>query len=120
MSAAVTTPGALLAQVHRHRLVVLGGDDELLEVQDDVGDVLGDPGHGGELVEHSLDPDAGHGCAGDRRQQGPPDRVADGVAETRLQGLDDEPGPEIVDLIFGQARALGDEHGWFLSALPAI
>ena len=32
--------GALLAQVHDDRLVVLGGDDELLDVQDEVGDVF--------------------------------------------------------------------------------
>ena len=36
--------GSLLAQVHHDRLVVLGGDDELLEVQDQLGDVLLDPG----------------------------------------------------------------------------
>jgi hypothetical protein len=47
----------LLAQVHHHWLVVLGGDDQLLEVEDDVGDILLDPGHRGELVQHSLDAD---------------------------------------------------------------
>jgi hypothetical protein len=64
--------GPLLAQVHDDRLVLLGGDDEFLEVQDDVGDILLDPGHGRELVEHALDPDAGHCRARDGRQQGPP------------------------------------------------
>jgi hypothetical protein len=62
--------GTLLAQVHVHGLVVLGGDDELLEVQDDVRHVLGDAGDGRELVQHSLDPDAGDGGTGDRRQEG--------------------------------------------------
>src|SRR6185312_11563787 len=103
---------ALLAQVHHDRLVLLGGNHQFLEVQDDVGDVFLHPGHGGELVQHALDPDAGHGGAGDGRQQGAAYRVPDRVAETRLQRLDDEPRPEVVDLLFSQSRTLGDEH-WY-------
>jgi hypothetical protein len=34
-------------------------DDEVLEVEDDVGDVLLDAGHGRELVRDALDADAG-------------------------------------------------------------
>ena len=59
MSAAVTSPAPGLAQVHRDRLVVLGGDDEALEVEDDLGDVLLDALDGRELVEHVVDLDAG-------------------------------------------------------------
>src|SRR5690242_17170158 len=103
---------SLLAQVHDDRLVLLGGDDEFLEVQDDVGDVLGHPGHGGELVQDALDPDAGHRCARNRRQQRPPQRVANGVPEPRLQRLDDEPGPELVHSLFGEGGTLGDEHDY--------
>ena len=40
MSAAVDLGRPLLAQVHRDGLVVLGRDDEFLEVQDDLGDVF--------------------------------------------------------------------------------
>jgi hypothetical protein len=50
MSAAVTAPGTLLAQVHDDRLVVLGGDDQALDVEDDLGDVFLDPG----IVENSC------------------------------------------------------------------
>ena len=112
--------GTLLAQVHRNRLVVLGRDDELLQVQDDVGDVLDDPGDGRELVQHTLDPDAGDSGTGDRGEQGTADRVADRVAEPRLERLDGEPGPELVDRVLGEAWALGDEHWWFPSAMPVI
>jgi hypothetical protein len=56
--------GALLAQVHHDGLVVLAGDDQALDVQDDLGDVLLDPGDRGELVEHAVDADAGHGRTG--------------------------------------------------------
>src|SRR5699024_3641591 len=51
--------GTRLAQVHHDRLVVLAGDDEGLDVEDDLGDVLLDPGDRGELVEHAVDPDRG-------------------------------------------------------------
>ena len=49
---------ALLAQVHHDRLVVLRGDDQLLDVEDQVGDVLLDARHGGELVQDTVDADA--------------------------------------------------------------
>src|SRR5690606_7757379 len=102
--------GTLLAQVHQNRLVVLGGDDEALEVQDDLGDVLLDAGHGGELVLDALDADAGDGRTGDGGEQGPPERVADGVAEARLQRLDDELGPELRQALLGEGRTLSDQH----------
>src|SRR6185369_1457042 len=68
----------LLAQVHGDRLVLLRGHDQPLEVQDDVGDVFLDSGHGGELVQHTVDANAGDGCAGNRRQQRAPQRIAKG------------------------------------------
>ena len=43
------------------------------------------------LVQHALDPDAGDGSPGDRGEQRTAERVADGVAEARLQRLDREP-----------------------------
>src|SRR6185437_5293531 len=91
----------LLAQVHVHRLVVLRGNDEFLEVQDDVGDIFLDARHGRELVQHALDPDAGDRCARNRREQGAADRVPDRVAEARLKRLDGEPRAELADLLFG-------------------
>ena len=62
-------------------------EHEALEVEDDLGDVLDDARHGGELVLDALDLDAGHGGAGDDDRQGAARRVAEGVAETGLQGL---------------------------------
>ena len=102
--------GALLAQVHDDRLVVLAGDDELLDVQDDLGDVFLDAGHCRELVQHAFDADAGDGCAGDRRQQGAAKRVAERVAEAWLEGLDDEARANVVDAVFTDGGALCDEH----------
>src|SRR6201996_1075355 len=103
----------LLAQVHDHGLVVLGGDHETLEVQDDVGDILLDARHGGELVQHALDPDAGDRRARNGRQQRAPERVADRVTEARLQRLDDEPRPGVAYLLFRQGGTLSDKHVTF-------
>lgn len=83
--------GTLLAQVHHDRLVVLRGDDQLLDVEDEVGDVLLDARHGGELVQDTVDPDAGDSSAGDRGEERTAERVTEGVAEARLQRLDHEP-----------------------------
>jgi hypothetical protein len=99
---------ALLAQVHHHGLVVLGGDDQLLEVQDDVGDVFPDPGDRGELVQHALDPNRRDRRAGDGGQQGPPNRVADRVAEAWLQRFDRELRPVVADLFFAERWTLCD------------
>ena len=54
MSAAVTSPAPRLAQVHDHRLVLLRGQHQALEVQDDLGDILDHALQGGELVLVSL------------------------------------------------------------------
>src|SRR5690606_6684808 len=96
--------------------VVLGGDDDVLDVEDDLGDILLDPGDRGELVEHAVDPDARDRGTGDRGEQGPTQGVAEGVAEARLQRLEDEPRTRGRDDLFGQDGALCDEHDVFLSA----
>ena len=106
--------GALLAQVHGDRLVVLGGDDEVLEVQDHLGDVLLDALDGRELVEDAVDLDARDRGTGDRREEGTAERVAERVAEAGLERLDDEPRAEVVDDLFRQGGALCDEH-WCVS-----
>nr|BFE76630.1 hypothetical protein GCM10020092_099310 [Actinoplanes digitatis] len=106
---------ALLAQVHADGLVVLGADGQLLDVHDELDHVLLDTGDGGELVQHAVDLDAGDRRARDGRQQGPPQRVAEGVAEARLQGLDGEPGAGLAERLFREARALADEHAILLS-----
>src|SRR6185312_559433 len=104
---------ALLAQVHGDRLVLLGGHHQALQVQDDVGDVFLDARHGGELVQHAVDADAGDGRARNRGQQRAPQRIAQGVAESRLQRLDDELGPVVGEGLFGQCGSLRDQHFFF-------
>ena len=104
--------GTRLAQVHGDRLVVLGGDDETLEVEDDLGDVLLDPLDGRELVEDVVDLDARDRGTRDRAEERTAERVAQRVAEAGLQGLDHEPRAELVDGLFRQGGALCDEH-WF-------
>jgi hypothetical protein len=107
--------GAGLAQVRGDRLVALRGDDELLDVEDDLGDILLHARDGAELVQHAVDADAGDRRAGDRGQQAATQRVADRVAEAGLQRLDDEAAAELADLLLGQSGTLCDEHYVFLS-----
>ncbi|MPM24657.1 hypothetical protein SDC9_71140 [bioreactor metagenome] len=103
--------GTGLAQVHDHRLVLLRGEHEALQIEDDLGDVLDDTREGGELVQVAVDLDAGQGSTGDRGQQRTTQRVAEGVTEAGLEGLDDEPRTVLVEDLFAQGRALGDQHG---------
>src|ERR1700743_2264125 len=97
-------------------VVALRGDHQLLEVEDDVGDVLLDPRHGRELVQHALDADRGNRGPRDGGQQRAPQRVADGVAEARLERLDRELRPVVADLLFPQGWTLCNEHWTFLFA----
>src|SRR5512133_789430 len=64
---------------------------QLLDVEDDVGDVLLHALDGRELVQDAVDLDGRDRGARDGRQQGAAQRVAKGVAEAGLQRLDDEP-----------------------------
>ena len=74
-------------------------DDEILEVEDDVGDVLFDAGHAGELVRDALDADAGDRGAAQRGQQHAAEAVAEGVAEALVERLDGEGAATVVDLL---------------------
>jgi hypothetical protein len=65
-------------------------DAHLLQVEDDIGDVLGHARQGGELVQHAVDTDGDDGCALERRQQHAPERVADGRAVSALERLAEE------------------------------
>ena len=93
-------------------------EHDVLQVQDDVGDVLGDACDGVELVEGVIEADLGDGGAGDRRKQGAAEGVAECVAEAGLERADGEPlavGLFLVDGLDG--GALNDEHrvrtsGW--------
>jgi hypothetical protein len=70
---------------------VLGADDQTLDVQDQVGDVLLDPG---TVVNSCRTPSMRMlvtEAPGDRGEQRAAQGVAEGVAEAGLQRLDDEP-----------------------------
>ena len=72
-------------EAQRDGLVAVDTHDEVLEVQDDVGDVLGDTRDGVELVQGVVEADLGDGRAGDRRQQRAAQGVAERVAEAGLE-----------------------------------
>ena len=94
------------------RLVGVDHEHEVLEVQDDVGDVLGDTRDGVELVEGVVEAHLGDRRAGDRRQQGAAQRVAEGVAEAGLERADGEQLPVALLLAEGfDGGALNDQHG---------
>ena len=99
-------------EAQRHRLVGLAREHEVLEVEDDVGDVLGDAGDGVELVERVVEADLGDGRAGDRREQRAAQRVAERVAEAGLERADGEPLTVALLLADRLDRgALNDQHG---------
>src|SRR5690606_14140106 len=100
----------LLAQVHADRLVVLGADAQLLDVQDELDHVLLDAGDRGELVQYAVNLDAGDRRTRNRAEQGTPQRVAERVTEARLERLNSEPGSSFADWLLGEGRPLGDEH----------
>ena len=99
--------GALLVEAH----LDLGGvpvqpADQVLQVEDDVHDVLADARKRGELVGDALDLHRGDCCALERREQHPPKRVAEGVAEAAVERLDHEDAVLLVDLLVGDLRRL--------------
>src|SRR5699024_2703902 len=89
---------------------VLGRNDDVLDVQNDLGDVFFHALDGGELVEHSVDADGGDGGTGDGGEQGPAQGVTQGVAEAGLEGFDDETGTVVLDYLFSQDGSLCDKH----------
>jgi len=82
--------GALGVDSQGDRIVGLARQDDVLEVEDDVGDVLGDTGDGVELVEGLVEPDHCDRRAGHGGEQGAAERVADRVAEAGLERPDGE------------------------------
>jgi hypothetical protein len=70
----------------------MGLELDLLQVQDDVGDIFDDAVHGGELVHGAVNLDGGDGGAFERAEQHAAERVADGVAVTGFKRFSDELG----------------------------
>src|SRR6185312_14941392 len=83
---------------------------DALEVEDDVGHVLGDALDGRELVGDALDAHARHGRAGQGAQQHSPQRVAEGVAESAVQRLDGERAAVLLHVFGGDSGNLEVEH----------
>ena len=67
-------------------------EEDLLEVEHDVGDILDHARERGELVHGALDLDAGDGGAFQRGEQHAAQRVAEGMAVAGLEGFGDELG----------------------------
>ena len=107
MSAAVTTPSPACGEAHLDlgRLAVQDAD-ELLQVEDDVGDVLADARQRRELVRDALDLHRGDGGALERREQHAAQRVAERVAEAAIERLDHEDAAVLLDLLVGDLRDL--------------
>ena len=80
--------------------------DELLQVEDDVGDVLADAGERRELVRDALELDRGDSGALERGEQHAAQRVAERVAEAAVERLDHEDATVLLDVLVGDLRDL--------------
>ena len=104
---------ALLVEADGHRLVAVDLEQEVLQVQDDVGDILLDARQGRELVEGLIEPHLSDGSTRDRRKKRPPQRVAERVAEAGVERSDRE--LLAVVLFFADCfdgGSLDDEHAY--------
>jgi hypothetical protein len=95
-------------------------DDEVLQVQDDVGDVLFDAGDGRELVRDALDADTRDRGAAQRGQQDATEAVAEGVAEASVERLDGERAATVVDFLGGDSGDLEISGHEFLTLLLLV
>src|SRR3954465_7227758 len=84
--------------------------DDALEVEDDVGHVLGHTLDRGELVRDALDADAGHGGAGQRAEAHAAQGGAEGVAEAAVERLDRERAAIVLHVFGGDSGDLEVEH----------
>jgi len=75
-----------------HRFPLLGNDQDLLKIEDDVRDILDHAVDALELVLHALDLDRADGGALDGAQEHAAEGIADGVTVAGLEGLGDELG----------------------------
>ncbi len=80
--------------------------DEVLEVEQDVGDVFAHARQRRELVGDALELHRRDGCALERREQHAAQRVAERVAEATVERLDREDAALLVDLFVDDARGL--------------
>ena len=103
--------GALGVETQRDGLVAVHLKDEVLQVEDDVGDVFSDALDRGELVQRVVEANLRDARARNRRQQRAAQRVAQGVAEAGLERADGEPLTVAYLLVDGfDGRSLDDQH----------
>jgi len=81
---------ALLGQGQDHLVAAMLANGHILEVEQDFDDVLLQALEGGVFVQHAVDFHFDDGTAGNRGEQHATQRVAQGMPETALQGLDDD------------------------------
>src|SRR5258708_28356548 len=79
-------------EVQLHRLALFRDNEDLFQIEDDVGHILDDAVDRLELVVHALDLDRADGAALDGAEEHAAEGVADGVAIAGLEGLGDELG----------------------------
>ena len=72
MSLAVMSAGPAHVEAQGDRLVAVADEHDVLQVQDDVGDVFDHTADGVELVERVVEPHLCDRRTGDRRQEGAP------------------------------------------------
>src|ERR1019366_6957058 len=93
------------------RLVAVHAEQQVLQVHDEVGHILLHARQGRELVEGLVEADLGDGSPGDGREQGATERVAQGVAEARVERADGEPLAVVLFFTDGfDGGSLDDEH----------
>ena len=82
--------GTVLLHHHALGAFALHLDGDVLDVEDDVGHVLAHARDRREFVQHAVDMHRLHRRALQRRQQNPPQRVAERQAEAALERLGDQ------------------------------
>ena len=102
--------GAARVEAERDGLLGRALEHEVLDVQDEVGDVFLHAGNDVELVQRFVETHLRDGCAGDRRQERAAQAVPERVAEAGLERTD----RELLEVAVGLGRldlgTLDDEH----------
>ena len=84
--------GAFFVELEPAGVAGLAFEEDALEVEDDVRDVLRNPGERAKFVGRALDSDGGDGHALDGGEQHAAQAVAQGAGVPDLEGLGDVPG----------------------------
>ena len=92
---------------HHLRLLAVIANRNLLEIQNQIGDVVDDAGERAELVQSSVDLDRRNRRSFDRRQQAAPKRIADRRAKAPLERLGQELAVGFVQRVELNLDALG-------------